>query len=63
MSSRIIAKLACWGTEQMPKSDLHFYLQWLKDQLTASVSASDFINMCGFFSDPIINQINHAYEI
>ncbi|XP_037024406.1 V-type proton ATPase subunit H isoform X2 [Bradysia coprophila] len=34
MSSRILAKLACWSGEQMPKSDLHFYLQWLKDQLT-----------------------------
>lgn len=33
MSARILGKLACWGHEQMPKSDLHFYLQWLKDQL------------------------------
>lgn len=40
MSSRILAKLACWGHEQMPKADLHFYLQWLKDQLTAKVSTS-----------------------
>jgi V-type H+-transporting ATPase subunit H len=38
MSSRILAKLACWGQEQMPKSDLNFYLQWLKDQLTVTVS-------------------------
>lgn len=38
MSSRILAKLACWGQEQMPKADLHFYLQWLKDQLTVNVS-------------------------
>lgn len=38
MSSRILAKLACWGTEQMPKSDVHFYLQWLKDQLVVTVS-------------------------
>lgn len=38
MSSRILAKLACWGHEQMPKSDLNFYLQFLKDQLTAQVS-------------------------
>lgn len=41
MSSRILAKLACWGHEQMPKADLHFYLQWLKDQLTTKV------RMCG----------------
>lgn len=39
MSSRVLAKLACWGHEQMPKSDLHFYLQWLKDQLTVNVSS------------------------
>lgn len=38
MASRILAKLACWSAEQMPKSDLHFYLQWLKDQLTLDVS-------------------------
>lgn len=38
MSSRILAKLACWGHEMMPKADLHFYLQWLKDQLTIKVS-------------------------
>lgn len=37
MSSRILAKLACWGQEQMPKADLHFYLQWLKDQLIIKV--------------------------
>lgn len=41
MSSRILAKLACWGHEQMPKADLHFYLQWLKDQLTIKVSWID----------------------
>ncbi|CAO1318407.1 unnamed protein product [Diamesa serratosioi] len=41
MSSRILAKLACWGQEQMPKADLHFYLQWLKDQLT--VNARNYI--------------------
>lgn len=44
MSSRILAKLACWGHEQMPKSDLNFYLQWLKDQLTVNVSTSILLN-------------------
>lgn len=37
MSSRILAKLATWGHDQMPKADLNFYLQWLKDQLTVKV--------------------------
>ncbi|XP_041774941.1 V-type proton ATPase subunit H-like isoform X1 [Anopheles merus] len=39
MASRVVGKLACWGQEQMPKSDLHFYLQWLKDQLTVVISS------------------------
>ncbi|XP_035443683.1 V-type proton ATPase subunit H isoform X1 [Spodoptera frugiperda] len=33
MTARIIAKLACWHPNLMEKSDLHFYLSWLKDQL------------------------------
>ncbi|XP_037957442.1 V-type proton ATPase subunit H isoform X1 [Teleopsis dalmanni] len=39
MTSRIVAKIACWGHELMPKSDLNFYLQFLKDQLTMHASA------------------------
>ncbi|XP_069705697.1 V-type proton ATPase subunit H isoform X2 [Periplaneta americana] len=33
MTSRIIAKIACWSQELMDRSDLQFYLTWLKDQL------------------------------
>nr|CAI5843605.1 unnamed protein product [Callosobruchus analis] len=33
MASRIIAKIACWSQAPMERSDLHFYLTWLKDQL------------------------------
>ncbi|KAK9506152.1 hypothetical protein O3M35_008139 [Rhynocoris fuscipes] len=33
MTARIIAKIACWSSELMDKSDLHFYLSWLKEQL------------------------------
>ncbi|GBP16752.1 V-type proton ATPase subunit H [Eumeta japonica] len=33
MTARIIAKLACWHHELMGKSDLQFYLSWLKEQL------------------------------
>ncbi|XP_051153959.1 V-type proton ATPase subunit H isoform X2 [Leptopilina boulardi] len=36
MTSRIIAKLACWSHELMEKTDLQFYLTWLKDQLKLS---------------------------
>ncbi|TRY72332.1 hypothetical protein TCAL_11458 [Tigriopus californicus] len=35
MTSRIIAKMACWSRELMAGSDLQFYLTWLKDQLRA----------------------------
>ncbi|XP_073961843.1 V-type proton ATPase subunit VhaSFD isoform X2 [Choristoneura fumiferana] len=36
MTARIIAKLACWFPVLMEKSDLHFYLSWLKDQLKSN---------------------------
>ena len=38
-TARIIAKLACWSRELMDRSDLKFYLTWLKDQLRNTVSA------------------------
>nr|CAD7398790.1 unnamed protein product [Timema cristinae] len=38
MTSKIIAKIACWSQELMDRSDLHFYLTWLKDQLKQNVS-------------------------
>ncbi|RWS16001.1 V-type proton ATPase subunit H-like isoform X1, partial [Dinothrombium tinctorium] len=33
MTSRIIAKIACWSMELMDGVDLHIYLNWLRDQL------------------------------
>ncbi|CAG9858206.1 unnamed protein product [Phyllotreta striolata] len=33
MTSKIVAKIACWSQTPMERSDLHFYLTWLKDQL------------------------------
>ncbi|KAG1671953.1 V-type proton ATPase subunit H [Nymphon striatum] len=33
MTSRIIAKIACWSKELMDGPDLHYYFTWLKDQL------------------------------
>nr|CAI5843604.1 unnamed protein product [Callosobruchus analis] len=38
MASRIIAKIACWSQAPMERSDLHFYLTWLKDQLRMQVN-------------------------
>lgn len=38
MSSRIVAKMACWSKTPMERTDLHFYLTWLKDQLFVQVS-------------------------
>lgn len=37
MTARIISKLACWSQDLMEKTDLQFYLTWLKDQLKLSV--------------------------
>ncbi|XP_063972589.1 V-type proton ATPase subunit H isoform X1 [Diachasmimorpha longicaudata] len=45
MTSRIIAKLACWSHELMEKTDLQFYLTWLKDQLQLSFEAVQETNM------------------
>ncbi|XP_063227390.1 V-type proton ATPase subunit H isoform X1 [Bacillus rossius redtenbacheri] len=39
MTSRIIAKIACWGRDLMEQSDLHFYLTWLKEQLKKNSEA------------------------
>ncbi|ENN77808.1 hypothetical protein YQE_05692, partial [Dendroctonus ponderosae] len=39
MTSRIIAKIACWSHTPMERSDLHFYLTWLKDQLKSQYDA------------------------
>ncbi|XP_023247016.1 V-type proton ATPase subunit H-like [Copidosoma floridanum] len=41
MTARIIAKLACWSHDLMEKTDLQFYLTWLKDQL--KISNNDYI--------------------
>lgn len=38
MSCRIIAKIACWSTEQMEGPDLIIHLTWLRDHLRAPVS-------------------------
>lgn len=54
MASRILAKLACWSPVQMPKADLTFYLQFLKDQLTQNVSWGRFF-VCGG------RLVGHAY--
>lgn len=47
MSSRIIAKIACWSPELIDEPDLKFYLTWLRDQLTVPVSSIlfDFITL------------------
>ncbi|XP_066575803.1 V-type proton ATPase subunit H isoform X1 [Amia ocellicauda] len=53
MAARIIAKLAAWGRELMEGSDLNYYFNWIKTQLssqklraagpeTGTVSPSDF---------------------
>ena len=41
MASRLIAKLASLSKVRCPDSDLIYYLNWLKVQLTVSVSVLD----------------------
>ncbi|OAD56426.1 V-type proton ATPase subunit H [Eufriesea mexicana] len=45
MTARIIAKLACWSHELMEKTDLQFYLTWLKDQLKLSFEVLQDTNL------------------
>ncbi|XP_069705696.1 V-type proton ATPase subunit H isoform X1 [Periplaneta americana] len=47
MTSRIIAKIACWSQELMDRSDLQFYLTWLKDQLKQNSEALTDENLHG----------------
>ncbi|KAB0793326.1 hypothetical protein PPYR_12946 [Photinus pyralis] len=45
MTARIIAKIACWAQTPMERSDLNFYLAWLKDQL--KVQNNEYIQSVG----------------
>uniref|UniRef100_A0A8C6UQ02 V-type proton ATPase subunit H n=1 Tax=Neogobius melanostomus TaxID=47308 RepID=A0A8C6UQ02_9GOBI len=38
MAARIIAKLAAWGRDLMEGSDLNYYFNWIKSQLTANAN-------------------------
>ncbi|XP_053961374.1 V-type proton ATPase subunit H isoform X1 [Anastrepha ludens] len=64
MSSRILAKLACWGHELMPKSDLNFYLQFLKDQLTvnAKVYIKEKATMAKRVQTIVVHQHGHGKD-
>lgn len=62
MASRILAKFACWGHETMPKSDLNFYLQFLKDQLAANVSRTQH-NLFPSHTDPPKLHVYVVYTI
>ncbi|KAG8237154.1 hypothetical protein J437_LFUL011203 [Ladona fulva] len=61
MTSRIIAKIACWGSEPMDRSDLHFYLTWLKDQLKQNVSLTFSLFSCSFKGTVGINSSKCVY--
>lgn len=37
-AARIIAKLAAWGKELMEGSDLNYYFNWIKTQLSSQVT-------------------------
>ncbi|XP_076661297.1 V-type proton ATPase subunit VhaSFD isoform X2 [Halictus rubicundus] len=62
MTSRIIAKLACWSHDFMEKTDLQFYLTWLKDQLKLSLEALEETDLHVGVKQP--NTVdNEAYEL
>lgn len=41
-AARIIAKLAAWGKELMEGSDLNYYFNWIKTQLSSQVKDISF---------------------
>lgn len=41
-AARIIAKLAAWGRDLMEGSDLNYYFNWIKSQLSSQVRQSAF---------------------
>ncbi|ELW71992.1 V-type proton ATPase subunit H [Tupaia chinensis] len=55
MAARIIAKLAAWGKELMEGSDLNYYFNWIKTQLSSQCPSSTHVffdsSQRSFFSD------------
>uniref|UniRef100_A0A3Q3K6W4 ATPase V1 complex subunit H C-terminal domain-containing protein n=1 Tax=Monopterus albus TaxID=43700 RepID=A0A3Q3K6W4_MONAL len=46
MAARIIAKLAAWGRDLMEGSDLNYYFNWIKSQLSSQVYLPEYLNIC-----------------
>uniref|UniRef100_A0A672Z0M0 V-type proton ATPase subunit H n=1 Tax=Sphaeramia orbicularis TaxID=375764 RepID=A0A672Z0M0_9TELE len=46
MAARIIAKLAAWGRDLMEGSDLNYYFNWIKSQLSSQVQKPQSANAC-----------------
>lgn len=44
-AARIIAKLAAWGRELMEGSDLNYYFNWIKTQLSSQVKTYFCLNV------------------
>ncbi|XP_012340213.1 V-type proton ATPase subunit H isoform X3 [Apis florea] len=64
MTSRIIAKLACWSHDLMEKTDLQFYLTWLKDQLKLSFEAPQDTNLhARIEQDNMDKEANELHEL
>ncbi|KAG7209553.1 hypothetical protein KM043_015632 [Ampulex compressa] len=64
MTSRIIAKLACWSHDLMEKTDLQFYLTWLKDQLKLSFEALQDTSLhAGVDQDTAVEETKEANEL
>lgn len=59
MTARIIAKIACWAQTPMERSDLHFYLTWLKDQLKMQVQVEQ---LCCLLYSVVFEKIHCNYH-
>lgn len=56
-AARIIAKLAAWGRDLMEGSDLNYYFNWIKSQLSSQVRS--FIRVC---RSVFIIHLAHCYS-
>lgn len=59
MSSRVLAKMACWSAHKMQKPDLNFYLQFLKNELTRTVSVK--LTKHSLYFKLVSNFVNFSY--
>lgn len=63
MAARIIAKFACYSTDLINQTDLHFYLNWTKEQLLSAVRQYYFNNKLYLYILDSKKYITYSTEI